>query len=221
MFLTGNAQELITGALDTVYFEGNDPPIPSFFRPGTANLAVVVGPNGGGKSFFRRLVCGICRQAIPKMYPIHLSMEGRGGYMASMVYGDEQYNATGVNSLHTVTGGFNHSRTLDTPHIIVWDEPDVGMSDALAASTGLAMVDFLRDPPPLLRATLVITHRKELVARLASINPHYLHLGSSNPPRSLEEWRSAPVEPVSFQEVEETSKMRFQRIQAILNRHKS
>lgn len=215
-----NAKQLLERVLATEYFQGCRPVIPSIWAPGRASnpLVVVVGENGGGKSFVRRIAHEIC--GYHKIECIPISMEGRQTMaFASLVYGSESYRSTGQNSVGTVVTGIKTSRSRTSRHIIIWDEPDIGLSEGAAASVGRAIADFVKEAPDKLVASIVTTHRKALVQELAPQKPHYLFLGGEGP-ASLQEWLEAPPVVRTLEEIGSACKARFDAIQKILDRNK-
>lgn len=213
-----DAQSLITYALECDYFVGDNPAIPSLFVPGEGNVVVITGENAGGKSFLRRILLQIAK--MNKVDPMHISMEGRRRIGESpwlaMVYGDEETQATGVNSVGTVVQGMNTVKTRTDPHIVIWDEPDIGASDSTAASMGAALCKCFAEPLPHTLACVIITHRKALVEQLLPLKPHYCYLGSSCPPRTIQEWIAKPVEVRDLDEIRQDSRTRYKAIQALI-----
>lgn len=197
------------------FFEGDNPAIPHFVRYGKNPLAVIVGSNGGGKSMFRRVIAALCRQA--RIELIGLSMESRttGGVENAFIYGSETWQATGINSLRTVTTGITTCEKRKSDHVVFWDEPDTGMSDELAAGAGKRILNFALKPPKHTKAIFVVSHNRYLVRKLAAAEPHYVHIGSSPQP-TLEDWATRPVEPADPEEVEAESLARFRRISSML-----
>jgi hypothetical protein len=186
----------------------------------------VVGDNASGKSFLRRILGLICKQASEKTEFMPISMEGRRhiSYMPwlTFVYGDEETQATGVNSSDTVLSGISTSNSRESRHVIFWDEPDLGLSDSWAAGLGQKLAEFTRNPPAHLTGAFIVTHNKALVSQLLDVNPHYLHLGvdPEKAPKTLSEWFERPVKPRDIQELQVESRKRFKLIQKILDRVK-
>lgn len=183
---------------------------------GKGKLVVLVGENASGKSFMRRVVKGTCSKA--EIECIHLSMEGRSdsfGGVRGFVYGDESYEATSVNSARTVTIGIRTCRDRTTPHVIMWDEPDLGLSENAAAGVGQLIREFTKTPPEHTLAAIVVTHSKALVSQLVDLEPHYLCFGR-DPAPTLQDWINTPVKPRSIDELFETSRETHRRIAAIL-----
>ncbi len=138
-----NTKELVEQCLTLRYFhpeDDDDAAIPYVWVPGDGNLVVVTGENAGGKSFFRRVASSIARLPENKMEVIPISMEGRRqvayNVCLAFVYGDEEHDATGVNSIRTVLTGISTCQGRETDHVVIWDEPDIGLSEGNAASVG-------------------------------------------------------------------------------------
>lgn len=218
-----NTKQLVERTLELDYFEEPSPAIPYVWKPGRADnpLVVVVGENAGGKSFFRRCVSAVCRDNANKIECISISMEGRRQVSYNIglafVYGSEDWEATGINSISTVLTGISTCRGRTSAHVIIWDEPDIGLSEGNAASVGKALADFTKEPPKHTKASIVITHRKALVEQLVSIQPHYLFLGDADAPETLADWLAAPPIVRTLEEVKERAHKRFRAIQKILD----
>lgn len=218
-----NTKQLVERSLELDYFQDPKPAIPHVWKPSEADnpLVVVVGENAGGKSFFRRCVSAVCADKANRVECIPISMEGRRQVAynigLSFVYGSEEWEATGVNSITTVLTGISTCSKRTSAHVIIWDEPDIGLSEGNAASVGKALADFTKEPPKHTKASIVITHRKALVEQFVSIQPHYLFLGDADAPETLAAWLAAPPVVRPLEEVKERSRTRFLAIQKILD----
>lgn len=219
-----NAKQLVAETLTLDYFADDPPAIPYVWKPAKAAcpLVVVVGENAGGKSFFRRCVSAVCRETKTEVIPISMEARRTVSYNPQLVfvYGSEEYEATGVNSINTVLMGIKTCQSRETPHVICWDEPDLGLSEGNAASVGRAIADFAQHPPAHTRASIVITHRKALVAELRSAVPHYLYLGDADGPDNLDAWLAAPPVVRPLEEVRDAGRARYKAIQKVLDRVK-
>jgi hypothetical protein len=199
---------------------GAEPVIPHLFVRGRDPLVVVVGSNSSGKSVFRRLLEGDYREK--KVECISISMYGRCqgsfGGAKSFIYGDEGWNATGVNSAHTVLNGINTCRGRGSAHVMSWDEPDIGMSDEGAAAMGIAIREFAQDPPKHTKGIFIITHSRHLAAQLVPVRPHYLYCGAGRgaAPPTLGEWASREVVPADLRTLADEGHAMFKRIQTFL-----
>lgn len=214
--------DLIKDSFEFRYFhpekKGAKPAIPFRWVPGKGKLVVVTGENAGGKSFYRRILTAVAHKN--KIESIPISMEGRRQVAYNIgltfVYGDEQVDATGVNSIRTVLTGISTCKGREKDHMIIWDEPDLGLSEGNAASVGRAIAEFAADTPKLTQAAIVITHRKALVRELLPAKPHYVYLGGEDSPATLAEWVDAPPVIRPLQEVLDGAHKRFQAINKIL-----
>lgn len=218
-FNLSSARMLVEDLLALDYFCGESPAIPYIWLPGQNPLTVVLGENAGGKSFFRRLVQIACKKS--NVECMALSMEGRRSAWvgSAFIYGSEAWQATGSNSALTVETGIRTCRERKIPHVIFWDEPDLGLSDSWAASAGQEICKFVQSPPEHTRAVFVATHSKALARELLPAQPHYLYLGSLEGPPNFTEWlieRRPKPRPLS--ELREESLNRFKAIQRILDK---
>jgi hypothetical protein len=207
------------------YFGGDDPAIPALWVKGSSPLFLVLGENAGGKSFFRRCISLEIRDRSGIKEVIHLSMEARTGatFMGAakaFVYGDENSRSTGENSVNTISGAITTCRDRTHPHVLYWDEPDIGMSEGAAAGAGIAIAEFVADLPEHTKGVFITTHSRAMVEQLVDLKPHYLHLGTDPKlaPQTLQEWLEREVVPVSPDELKEASRARFRAIQKILNK---
>ena len=220
---------LVDHAMELDYFspeEDGHVTIPALWRAGEGKLCLVVGENASGKSFFRRILGAVCQQAKEKTEFMPITMEGRRTIAynpwLTFVYGDEETQATGVNSTGTVLSGITTSRSRSSRHVIFWDEPDLGLSDSWAAGMGQKFAEFAKNPPEHLVGAFIVTHSKAMISQLLDVNPHYLHLGvdPGGPPLTHTEWFERPIQPKDIEQLPGESHKRFKAIQKILNRVK-
>jgi hypothetical protein len=214
-----NAPGLISRVLRTICFDGEPPPIPSYWKKGRDPLIAVLGENAAGKSFFRRVCQAICRKDENKVEFMGISMELRqsGGPMNAFVFGSESYDATGAISAKTVLTGIKTCRSRENPHVMCWDEPDLGLSDNGAAGVGLAIREFAENPGKHTKAIIVTSHSRALVSQLVPLDPHMVYLGEQETaPRSLDEWLARPIVPRDLTEMANTALERFRTITKLL-----
>ncbi len=217
------ARTLLDRIFDLAYFHEEDGAvaIPYHRVDGRNRLIVIVGENASGKSFFRRIVQSVCRKN--KIECIPISAEGRRQIAYSpwltFVYGDESYEATGVNSTNTVLSGIKTCRGREEKHVIFWDEPDLGLSDSWAAGVGQQLCKFAQDLPEKTVAAFVVSHNRALVRELLPAEPFYLHLGvdTAEAPATLQQWINKPCTPRDPELLLEMGHKRFQMIQHILD----
>lgn len=221
---------LLNHALGLDYFLPNKAgltPIPMVRVDGNTPLVLVLGENASGKSFLRRILMAICNAAKQKTEFMGISMEGRRKVSMypwwTFVYGDEDHEATGVNSAGTVLSGISTCLARDERHVIFWDEPDLGLSDSWAAGVGQTLKEFAQKPGKETVAAFVVSHSRALVQQLLPINPTYLHLGEDpeKAPRSLQEWLERPIQPRNPEKLREASRARFKLIDEVLRPDKA
>lgn len=219
---------------DFTYFvgkKGKPPAIPWRWRKGPrdARLAVIVGENASGKSFLRKLLREIHRDA--KIELIHLSMSGRtdrSNPMVGFVYGDENWESTGQCSVNTVVGAMKTASGRTHPTAIFWDEPDVGLSDSWAAGVGVRVREYAQSAPEHVRGIYLVTHRRVLLQELVAAKPHFVWLGNETldwqPSETggscptLDEWLQRPVVPRrDLESLGEDSVARFRALSQIID----
>lgn len=211
---------------DLRYFHpenGEPAAIPMHYVPGKVPLVLVIGPNAGGKSFFRRIAGQVCRSVTPRIEFLGVSMEYRTGHGAhagnplrALVFGDEGWESTGAISAHTVIVGIKTCLERTTPHVVFWDEPDIGLSEGYSRGVGQAIAKLVRAATPHTVGVFVVTHSKPLVREMVALEPHYLHVGSETAPPTLQAWLDAEAEALDIDTLKEASYARYQRIQKIL-----
>jgi hypothetical protein len=215
------ADRLIKRLFELPYFARGRPPIPWVWVKGDTPLYLVLGENGGGKSFFRKVLTEGARKHTKIEEVIHLSMQGRSssGIVPAMIYGSENFQATGEITARTVMTAIETCRGRKHDHFLYWDEPDIGLSEAAELGVGIEIVKFCAKLPEHTKAVFITTHSRSLVKLLRGLKPHYIHLGTpkSRAPKNLEAWLNRSVIPLHPEEVQEASHKRYLRIQKILD----
>ncbi len=206
--------------------------IPHVWDKGNVPFLFVLGENGAGKSVFRRVFSMQAEDdGIKETMAVSMQLRSSGSAMTAFVFGDENWESTGSISANTIKSGITSCRKREHSHIVYWDEPDLGCSDATAAGIGLELVDFVRDLPPLTKGIVVTTHSRALVREVltagslcSAFEPHYIYLGdgpSGQPaPATLEQWLDMPIIPERPVAVAERSHKRFRLIQNVMDAHK-
>lgn len=198
------------------YFKINEEeqgPIEAKFDAGNTKLVLITGENATGKSFVRRLYCGAIKKSGVEV--IHLSQEGRssGGIVRAFVYGDESHDSTGYLTSRLITTGVNTCKGRIDPHYIIWDEPDLGLSDSYAGGVGVEIRKFVETLPELTKGVVVITHNKSLVRQLLPVNPSHLRLGGCP---DLNTWLNTFSDPADISVLENRNHAMFRSIDSIL-----
>jgi hypothetical protein len=219
-----DAGTLLTRVFELDYFAPNDDgvtPIPYRRIEGKGRLVLFLGENASGKSFARRIVTAITRENDDEC--IHVSMQSRAadpsmmGGIRSFIYGTEEWQSTGECSVGTVLGGIRTCLGRETPHVMFWDEPDIGLSDSWAAGVGVAVRDFVKGATKHTKVVFVTTHSKALVSQLAPLDPHVVFFGDEQP-ESLQAWVDQPIVPRDIEALGKASHRSFLLIESILRR---
>jgi len=221
-FAFKTAKKLLELTFELDYFQpgaSKETPIPYHWTPARkSNFVVVVGENASGKSFLRRVLSAVAHKT--KVEPMTVSMEGRqtGGFERAFIYGDEGRSATGNLSCNSVLTGISTCKSRDKPHIIVWDEPDLGLSDSWAKSMGITFQEFANDLPEKTLAVVVITHNSNLLRELISVDHHFVCLGDEGY-ENLTSWVNRPLSKVKpLKELAEEEHKRFKKILTVLRK---
>jgi hypothetical protein len=197
------------------YFNGENPVIPAnFTKGGKYPFILITGENACGKSFIRRLYQQSLK--LNGIECIHLSQQGRssGGIMRCMVYGSEDDESTGAITSHIVIAGIKNCIDRTNKHLILWDEPDIGLSDSYAAGVGKKIREFIKDLPELTFGVIVITHNKHLIRQLLPLKPNHLRLGDN---KTLNEFLNEAIEPKNLDELQEKAHKTWKDINKILS----
>lgn len=187
--------------------------LPMLYVPGQGKLLLVLGDNATGKSLVRRSLCLLCQDAGIESIPI--SMHGRSTtFLRGFIYGDESYQSTGEISAATVLKGISTCQTRTSAHIMIWDEPDLGMSEEYSQAAGIEIYRLAQNPPEHTVAIVVSSHSRYLVRELLPLHPHYICMGKTPPP-TLEAWLKRPMKPRSLQTLIDSSRRMQQRFFAL------
>ena len=176
----------------------------------SAHVLVVTGGNASGKSFLRRLLR--TKLKIQKIEAIDLSQEGRssGGFVSCMVYGDESRSSTGSLSAHTFIAGMNTSRNRKNKHVIIWDEPEIGMGEELQLGTVQWLFDELKKWPSELQGVVLLTHSRYFVqAAFKHQGSKWYNLEGHKTPES---WLNRKIEPVRPDVLCDASHVKFRKL---------
>lgn len=199
---------------------GAKAPLKASYMPGSGRLLVITGDNASGKSLFARLLSARAKQ-IHNLETMRISMELRSsaGIHQAFVYGDEAWQSTGIISVHSITGGIKACRTRTNPHVILFDEPDVGLSEGYQAAVGSLIAKFTSDMPTKTQYCVVVTHSRRLVRQLVQCKPHFLRIGDS---KTLEEFLQEPRDCsiADLLALKNTANERFRTIAALMEENR-
>ena len=162
----------------------------------SARILVITGDNASGKSFLRRIFHHFFK-AIHKLETIHLSQEARatGGIERAFVYGDEGDHSTGYITAGTFVTGFRTSRGREGEHVLIWDEPEIGLGEEAQIGAGEFFVKELSDWPKNLRGLIVMTHSRHIVSALMGVDgSQFINVGGKY--ATADEWLNRKLVPI-------------------------
>jgi hypothetical protein len=216
------ARTIIEGTLALDYFTGTTPAIDVRWAKGPkgARLVLAVGENASGKSFYRRVIQSWCQHRSKEgIECIDLSMERRSvsGFSRAFIYGgDESHDSTGRLTVSSILGAIRTSQGREKPHILIWDEPDLGLSETGSLGAALEIREFMGAPPKHLVMAVVVSHSRAILQGLREIPHHFLHFGQEA--HTLDSWLQRPIQARRLEEIREANLDRYRRIQAILTK---
>lgn len=147
-------------------------------RMPTSPLFVITGPNASGKSFVSKLIDQYARHEYDiEVMNVGMGFRTRQGIARSLVFGDEGDSSTGLNSYSAVRGGLSTCEQRTTPHMLILDEPDIGLSESFQGGLGLLLAQFARKMPQHTYGLGIVTHSRRLLAHLDPLRPHHLRCG--------------------------------------------
>jgi ABC-type cobalamin/Fe3+-siderophores transport system ATPase subunit len=181
--------------------------LPCFPRLGdiASKLAVVFGDNATGKSLMLSTMLrhtGSWEGTGMETFSVSMRMRTNQGMGASIMYGSERASSTGATSLRAVTGALYNAKQRPHPVWLMFDEPDIGLSDKYAAAMGAFLAQEVNALPEHIRGVSIITHSRALLRQLLAnlaMAPHEVSMGKN---QSLLEFLDANDEaPASIDEL--------------------
>lgn len=172
---------------------------------GRCRIMVVVGDNASGKSLLRRLFQTFLQKDDDKTEIIHLSQQGRSSasIFRSMIYGSEDDEATSVISARTLVKGLDTSRNRKNKHFMIYDEPEIGMSEETILGATNWLRKQLENWPTNMRGFIVCTHSRQMATSLMSL-PYSKFIWIHHPKATLQDWLNREIKPISPQKLIDT-----------------
>lgn len=183
----------ILGIVEKTRWMGENSPIVANIRYSNPKVCVITGPNVSGKSLLRKIINVHHREN--KVEFIHLSQAGRceSGIMKAMIYGNEQDDSTGYNTLKTMLTAIKTGISRENSFTLFFDEPEIGCSEELAAGMAIRLIkniDLMKN----LFGLIIVSHSKQFLSRFVSLSPTHIHLGGDYV--SLSDWVNREIVPV-------------------------
>jgi energy-coupling factor transporter ATP-binding protein EcfA2 len=190
---------------------------PVVHEPGNRRLFLITGENAGGKSFFSKVVASFVHEESPgaiEFINVSMGMRTAPGMHRVFMFGEESRDSTGKISLGAVLGSLRTCRSREKPHVLVLDEPDIGLSEGYRAGLGDLLAAFGAELPELTRALVVVTHSREVARRLMPLAPTCIRIGEDHRPTA--EWIRDGDPVRTIEELEGLAMKATPRIRAIL-----
>lgn len=182
-----------------------------------ASILVVTGANASGKSLLRRWFQVIFKKEYDTEV-IHLSQQGRAteGLGRIFVYGSEDDESTGTISANTFIGGVRTMRARKNKHVVIWDEPEIGMGEELQVGSAEWLCGQLADWPEHLQGVIIMTHSRVFVKRMMKFpGAKWMSLDGYKTP---ELWLNREIVPIDPEEVQKKGRERWRKFGTILKR---
>jgi hypothetical protein len=161
-------------------------------------LAVVFGDNATGKSLMLTTMLeltGSWESSGVETLSVSMKMRTSQGMGASMMYGSERASSTGATSLRAVMGALHNGKDRPHPVWLMFDEPDVGLSDKYAAAMGAYLAREINGLPEHIRGVSIISHSRPFLREMLKGLDRHPHEVSMGEDRTLAEFLAADNEP--------------------------
>jgi hypothetical protein len=177
---------------------------------------LISGENAGGKSFVTRYLSMIFRSDVPEFRTVDIGMKRRTTQDISRAFiygGDEGERSTGTLSVQAFTGSLRNTREWDSPHMIVLDEPDLGLSEGYQTAMGEFLAREAGTITPKCMAVVLVTHSREIARHFMTLNPHMMRIGDDL--RPTRQWLDEGPLPRSAEDLKKLMDTGINRLRAI------
>ncbi len=210
--------DLIDGVNDGRWFK-EPSPFRCVVQKADHRVCVITGPNVAGKSLLRKVLHNHYEDA--KISYKAISQEGRCasvGIQRLLVYGTEQDESTGYNSVKMLRKMVQSSQEYKDQHAFMLDEPEIGCSEETQAGMG----DWLGQMVPTmtnLHTLFVVTHSRLFVKYLLRhLIPTHWRLSEDG--MTLDQWVCREIVPTDLEEMVEMSKERWHAVNTMIKQGK-
>lgn len=186
---------------------GEDSPCPIFLEDGELpDVWVISGENAGGKSILCKAIQGklqaMAKRDKQRFVAMRVGMDMRtdSGIVRGMMFGSEQDDSTGNNSVHTALTGLKNAREREELHWLILDEPDIGLGAGYRKALGEAFADFAKNLPEKTLGFMVVTHSPEIAGPLIEAGASSIRVGPDR--RPVREWLRDGDLPKSFEDLQ-------------------
>ena len=205
-------------------------PLPLFYKPTESKLVCVLGENGSGKSFFKRItkiVCDAIRSDFVEVSPEEKCKNDKEepkpfyhyNYIKKVNYGKETCYPTSFNTVNSVISALDICKDKYVENYVFLDNPELGLTDNYACTMGMHIAKFIEKIPKNTKMVLVSTNSKVLITELEYLNPHFIYFGENNDhPKSIEEWLNEMIKPISFSNLIIRTETKLNRLKSLIDK---
>lgn len=184
-----------------------------------SKIMFVVGTNASGKSIIGKIIEMLARE--DNLIKRSCSMRNRtsGEFGQRMIFGTEDDNSTGVNSINATIMGLK-STIAEKNSVLILDEPDLGLAEEYSAALGQFIAKSVNENSENIGLILVVTHSKNLIkAALEELTVPFskVYVGDSN--ISFDYWYESPFKSASIEDLlslKEKSRETWKKIELII-----
>jgi hypothetical protein len=180
-----------------------------------SKLLVITGENASGKSMIRRFISSLAKKNNIEPISVSPELKQNGGIASCFIFGDESWKASGCIAANVVMGAISNSQKREHQHIVILDEPDMGMSDNLAAGCSKKITEYCSISPKNLKLFVVITHRKAMMEVFQKEGCSHMRVGDNK--SDLFKLCREKIKPADPEEVIEKSMELFRTLTKIFN----
>ena len=202
--------------------EDNNAIVPiNFDIDNASKILFVVGSNASGKSLLGRIVELVAsEEELPKR---SCSMRNRtsGEFGQRMIFGTEDDDSTGNNSVHTTVIGLKSTVESEKEAVLILDEPDIGLADEYSAALGQYIAKNVNEHHEKIGLVVIISHSRMLIdAAIAELTVPFskVHVGDASV--SFDDWRERPFKAATIDELMDLKKKShetWRRVQNLLD----
>ena len=223
--------EIAKNALTNSRFFGDDAtPFKGKLYAGDPRVLFVVGENASGKSLMFRVIAAFAKRD-NDLIGITISIRERtgsglnemSGMRRTMMFGDEHEQSTGAASANVVDSGFRNASMYGGKTILMFDEPELGLSDGYAGALGAFIAQKTVEIGEGTHGVVVVTHSRSLVQGFVDeFGQEPTFIDMSREPTSLRYWLVRPEHRTveDLLALREIARDRKKAVQVIMNESK-
>jgi hypothetical protein len=161
----------------------------------------------------KAVYCAAGHQRITRQHEYHHDYIS---VFSSLIYGDEAHFPTGLLTAQTILTGFSSASNRDKKCLLLYDEPEIGMSEELQWASVRYMAEQMKNPPKQLQGLVVMTHSRIFAKHLVEeAGATFVNLGDQYP--TLDAWLNRPVDiHLDIEALNQTSLEKFREITKLL-----